>query len=118
VYAGVGVLPDGAELPGAISIGTKPTFGEHARAVEAFLLTSEPGRPRPGADHGWTPLRDLPEYGWRLRLRFGAWVRDMVKFDSLSELLTQMTRDCERVQEWSAGRGSGAREGTEEAACR
>ena len=38
MYAGVGVLPDGREVPAAISVGTKPTFGEHARAVEAFLM--------------------------------------------------------------------------------
>jgi riboflavin kinase/FMN adenylyltransferase len=96
VYAGVGVLPDGPDVAAAISVGTKPTFGEHGRAMEAFLIF-DPGPGRPGSPGG--PIEGLPEYGWRLRLRFAAWVRDQVRFGSVGELLGQMGRDCERVRE-------------------
>jgi riboflavin kinase / FMN adenylyltransferase len=114
IYAGIGTLPDGRELPGAISVGTKPTFGEHRQTVEAFLL-SEPGRPRPGSSSEarspgrgrpgspWSPLPGLPEYGWPLRLSFTAWLRDQLRFDSVPDLTAQIERDCARVLSLSAG---------------
>ncbi|HMN40726.1 MAG TPA: bifunctional riboflavin kinase/FMN adenylyltransferase [Phycisphaerales bacterium] len=93
VYAARAELPDGRSLAAAVSIGTKPTFGANARAVEAFVL-------RPGArDRSWVPLDGLPEYGWTLRLHMLAWVREQVKFLSLPPLLDQMDRDCTRCGE-------------------
>jgi len=85
VYAGQAVLPDGRVRAAAVSIGSKPTFGTGARAVEAFVLG---GR-----------LDGLPEYGWTLGLRLLAWIREQVKFDSLGALVEQMERDCERCHE-------------------
>lgn len=93
VYAGVGRVADGRSFAAAISIGTKPTFGTHARAVEAVLLTEGWG-----IGSTWLPLPSLPEYGWRLALEFHGWVRDQVKFDSLPQLLDQLGRDCAAVQ--------------------
>lgn len=92
VYAGVAHLEDGRRFAAAISVGTKPTFGEHARAVEAFLLRSDGGE-------AWAPLPGLAEYGWGVRLAFLGWVREQVKFGSLEALLAQMARDGERVRE-------------------
>ncbi len=93
VYAARADLPDGRSLPAAVSIGTKPTFGANARAVEAFLL-------RPGArDGAWSPVDGLPEYGWNLRLHMLGWVREQVRFGSLQALLDQMDRDCRRCEE-------------------
>jgi riboflavin kinase/FMN adenylyltransferase len=118
VYAGVGVLPDGREVPAAISVGTKPTFGANERAVEAFLMTGtaqNPGPGRPGSPGAWGALPGLPEYGWRLRLRFVAWVRDQMKYGSVDELLAQMARDCARIGGIVGGVST---EGREVAACR
>lgn len=97
VYAGTGTLPSGAAVPAAISVGTKPTFGERQRTVEAFLLIAEQSGANGAA--AWQPLPGLPEYGWRLRLRFSAWVRDQVRFDSVASLVAQMTRDCDRTRQ-------------------
>jgi riboflavin kinase/FMN adenylyltransferase len=93
VYAATAHLPDGRTLPAALSIGTKPTFGPHARAVEAFLLQPNV------STRTWAPVEGLPEYGWPLRLELLAWVREQVRFDSLPALLDQMERDCQRCHE-------------------
>ena len=90
-------------------------FGTGGRgcAVQAATGTVSKLDPvRPGSPG--RPIDGLPEYGWRLRLRFAAWVRDQVKFGSVDELLEQMGRDCARVREIVAG---GARQG-KEAVCR
>lgn len=96
VYAARAELPDGRILAAAVSIGTKPTFGTHARAVEAFLL--DPAR----RGRAWQPIDGLPEYGWKLRLEMLAWVREQVRFDGLPALLEQMERDCERCAQIAA----------------
>lgn len=93
VYACRATLPDGRVFSAAVSVGKKPTFGEHARAVEAFILN--PG----GAGKRWAPIDGLSEYGWPLRLEFVAWVREQVKYGSLQDLLDQIARDCDRVDE-------------------
>jgi len=83
VYTGGATLPTGQRAVAAISVGTKPTFGESARTCEATLLR-----------HDGRPL-DLPLdwYGFELRLRFGSWIRGQEKFASLDALLAQMERD-------------------------
>lgn len=91
VYAGEAVLPDGSlkGLPdgspviAAISVGTKPTFGESPRTCEATLLAPD-GRPL---------ALPLDWYGVPLRLRFHRWIRGMERFDSLEALLTRMEVD-------------------------
>ena len=95
VYAGEGELPDGRTFGAAISVGTNPHFGGVRRRVEAHLLDC----PREGAS-----ISGLGEYGWRLRLRFWAFVRDQGVFPSLEALLGQMERDCAVCREcWNAG---------------
>ena len=102
VYAGRAELPDGRVLPAAISVGTKPTFGERGRAVEAFLPGVE-------ADAGGA-ISGLPEYGWVMRLEVIAWVREQARFDSVAALVEQMGRDCARVEAMvGAAAGAGAR---------
>ena len=83
VYAGEATLPDGTTAIAAISIGTKPTFGESECTCEATLLA-----------RGGPPL-DLPLdwYGFELRLRFHRWIRAMERFHSVQELLERMELD-------------------------
>lgn len=88
VYAAIARLPSGAEWPAAVSVGTKPTFGPSGRVVEAFIMTPP------------TSPEAVPDaYGWPLTLRFVAFVRDQVCFDSPEELRAQMARDCERIRQ-------------------
>lgn len=83
VYAGEATLPDGTTALAAISVGTKPTFGESARTCEATLLERD-GRPL---------ALPLDWYGFELRLRFHRWIRGMVRFASLEALLARMEGD-------------------------
>ncbi|MFM9994374.1 MAG: bifunctional riboflavin kinase/FMN adenylyltransferase [Phycisphaerales bacterium] len=89
VYAGIARLEDGRRFPAAISIGTKPTFGDRERAVEAVLLDAN--HPRP------VTLPGLPEYGWRLSLHLLGWIRDQVRFASVADLTDQIARDAVRA---------------------
>lgn len=97
VYAGRARLPDGRVLNAAISVGTKPTFGVHERAVEAFLFESGRGTPSGSQPSDWAPIPGLSEYGWTVDLEIVAWVRDQVRFQGLEPLLEQMSRDCARI---------------------
>ena len=83
IYAGIATLPTGARKRAAISIGTKPTFGVHARTVEAFVL-----------DHK-APVDD---YGWTLTLEFSRWLRGQTRFDGVQALLEQMNIDAQRTR--------------------
>ena len=71
----------GVRYPAAISVGTNPTFGDARRSVESFVLD-----------------RDADLYGRLARVEFVAKVRDMVKFDSVDELLDNMARDVANVR--------------------
>ena len=84
VYAGTAELPDGSRRRAAISVGTKPTFGDAERTVEAFLL-----------DH----QAPLDQYGWRLSVTFDRWLREQARFDSVEPLLAQMRRDVVRTRD-------------------
>lgn len=99
VYAGRATLPDGRTLAAAISVGTKPTFGTHARAVEAYLMDDTWEVEARGRSGEWQTIEGLPEYAWELDLEFLAFVRDQVRFESLDALLAQMDRDCQRCLE-------------------
>ena len=77
-----GDMEPGVAYPSAISVGTNPTFGDHRRSVESFVLDRE---------------ADL--YGRLARVEFVAKVRDMAKFDSVDELLKHMARDVAQVRE-------------------
>lgn len=85
VYAGAGALPDGRRFPAAISVGDKPTFDGRMRVCEAHLV----GWRGPVAEGG-------AEYGWRLRLEFGVFLRDQVKYDGVGPLVEQLGRDIAR----------------------
>ncbi|MDY5585299.1 MAG: bifunctional riboflavin kinase/FAD synthetase [Arcanobacterium sp.] len=82
VYAGwlVTSVPGAAatvHLPAAISIGTNPQFAGEQRTVEAHVL----GR------------SDLDLYGQEIALDFVEFLRPMLTFSSLDELLDQMDED-------------------------
>jgi riboflavin kinase / FMN adenylyltransferase len=72
-----------SSFPAAISVGTKPTFGDHPRVCEAHLI-------------GYSgPLDD---YGWTLRLQFHDWLRDQVTYTSVDLLIDQLKRDIARAR--------------------
>lgn len=77
-----GDMEPGIRYAAAISVGTNPTFGDDRRSVESFVLD-----------------RDADLYDRLARVEFIAKVRDMVKFDSVDELLENMARDVARVRE-------------------
>jgi len=84
VYAGA-VEVDGRTMLAAISVGTKPTFGDRPRTFEAYLLDFD---------------GDL--YDRTLEVEVARWVRDQRAFDGVESLVAQMHRDVERVREWHA----------------
>lgn len=71
-----GDMEPGVAYPAAISVGTNPTFGDERRSVESFVLD-----------------RDADLYGRMARVEFADKVRDMVKFNSVDDLLEYMARD-------------------------
>jgi len=72
----------GTSYPAAISIGTKPTFGDHPRVCEAHLI-------------GYDGPQD--DYGWTIHLEFHNWLRDQVAFRGMEPLVDQLRRDIERT---------------------
>jgi len=82
VYAGRVVRASGETLPAAISIGTNPTFGEHSRRVESYVL-----------DRPFGSGQDLNLYGEVIRVEFVEHLRPMVAFDGIDALLAQMADD-------------------------
>ena len=77
VYAGCARGPHG-EFSAAISIGTKPTFNQTPRVLEAHLID-------------WDGSND--DYGWHLEVELHRWVRDQVAFDSVDALKSQIDLD-------------------------
>lgn len=86
VYAGRAAGPDGKTYAAAISVGTKPTFGEHPRLCEAHLIGYQ-GRPC--------------EYGWTMCLQFDQWLRDQIAYERVELLIDQLLRDIQRARESS-----------------
>ncbi|MCP3905417.1 MAG: riboflavin biosynthesis protein RibF [Planctomycetes bacterium] len=84
IYAGTARRPDGRCYAAAISVGTKPTFGAHARVCEAHLLDYD------------GPVDD---YGWTIDLRFERWLRDQVRYDDVARLVEQLQRDLDNVRD-------------------
>ena len=82
VYAVEATTAEGDLWRGAASVGTNPTFGEQPRTLEVHIL-------------GVPSSLDL--YGTTVRVRFLRWIRGMVRFDSVEDLIQQMERDCEKV---------------------
>ena len=77
-----GDMEPGVRYPAAISVGTNPTFGDARRSVESFVLD-----------------RDADLYGRMARVEFVEKVRDMLKFNSVDELLEHMARDVSRTRD-------------------
>ncbi len=71
-----GNIVPGVAYAAAISVGTNPTFGDEQRSIESFVLD-----------------RDADLYGHNARVQFVEHLRDMVKFNSVEELLENMHRD-------------------------
>ncbi|HEX8092553.1 bifunctional riboflavin kinase/FAD synthetase [Jatrophihabitans sp.] len=69
-------------LPAAISVGTNPTFDGRYRSVEAYVLDFD---------------GDL--YGQNLGVEFVHRLRGMIRFDSIEDLITQMTDDVARTRQ-------------------
>ncbi len=81
VDPGPGIEP--GPLPAAISIGTNPTFAGVNRRVEAYVLDRT----------------DLELYDDRVQLRFVEFLRGTWRFDSVDELVEQMTSDVNQARE-------------------
>ncbi|WP_299533158.1 bifunctional riboflavin kinase/FAD synthetase [uncultured Streptomyces sp.] len=82
VYAGW-LEVGGESMPAAISVGTNPQFDGVERTVEAYAIG------RVGLDL----------YGMHAAVDFLAYVRGMLKFDSIDDLLVAMAADVERCTE-------------------
>ena len=85
IYAGQGWVED-RPWPAAINLGPNPTFDEGAAKLEVHLL-------------GFAG--DL--YGQHIEVDFLARLRDIVRFDSVGQLLTQMRRDLAATRSVAAG---------------
>ncbi|MCA1692630.1 MAG: bifunctional riboflavin kinase/FAD synthetase [Actinobacteria bacterium] len=83
IYAGWYERPGGAVHAAAISVGRRPTFGDGTPApiVEAYLLDF---------------TGDL--YGEAARVRFVSRLRDDERFETVEELVTQMSRDVDAAR--------------------
>jgi riboflavin kinase / FMN adenylyltransferase len=83
VYAGTYIGEDDVERPAAISLGRRPTFYAESGMLllEAYLLDFD---------------GDL--YGRRARVRFHRRLRGQERFDSVDDLIAQMTRDVAAVR--------------------
>jgi riboflavin kinase/FMN adenylyltransferase len=80
IYATWACLGDGRYMA-ATSIGTRPTFGDNERAIEAFLLDFS---------------GDL--YGQEIRLEFVQRLRGQVKYDTAQALQEQVDRDVAQTR--------------------
>ncbi len=81
VYAARAVC-EGRTYSAAVSIGTRPTFGDLDRAVEAHLL-ADPG--------------DV--YHCPMTLEFVGYIREQITFDSPDHLRLQIDEDVQRVRD-------------------
>ncbi len=84
VYAGWLVRDggDGVRLPAAISVGTNPTFDGTQRTVEAYVLDRT----------------DLNLYDEVVVVEFTQHLRSNVRFDSIDDLIVQMSTDVDEAR--------------------
>jgi riboflavin kinase/FMN adenylyltransferase len=87
VYAGTAELADSRRFQAAIHVGTRSTFDDTTRTVEAYIL-----------DWAGPVAERTPEYGWPLRLEINHWLRDQARFESVPLLVEQITRDVKRTR--------------------
>ena len=83
VYAGWVYFADGKQLPGAISVGSNPTFAGDNRRVEVHVVGVE--------------FPDMDVYGQPARVEFVSHVRGQVAFTGMEALIDQMRVDVEHV---------------------
>jgi riboflavin kinase/FMN adenylyltransferase len=93
VYAGFADLPDGRRVAAAINVGTRPTVNGLTRRLEAHLFNPDT-TPIPRDSDA---IRGVPEYNWPITLSFTRFVRDQVRFESLSHLTDQLHRDLAAI---------------------
>ena len=81
IYAVQVFLDDGRTVGGACSIGNRPTVEGAGRSIETYLF-------------------DFDEniYGREMEIRFLAYLRPELKFDSLDALVVQMAQDVEQAR--------------------
>lgn len=84
IYAGRLWLGE-SPWPAAVSLGPNPTFDEGRLKIEAYLIDYEGSL-----------------YGQRVELDFLARLRDIVRFDSVDDLIAQMDRDVATVRNMCA----------------
>ena len=77
-----GDMRPGVAYAAAISVGTNPTFGDEERSIESFVLD-----------------RDADLYGYEATVHFVGHLRDMVKFNSVDELLEAMANDVAKARQ-------------------
>lgn len=82
VYAGR-LHCGGHAYPAAVSVGTNPTFGEHDRRVESYVI-----------DHG----HDLDLYGHPARVDLVEHLRPMVAYEGVDALVQQMHADVDAAR--------------------
>ncbi len=85
VYAGWVYFADGKQLPGAISVGSNPTFAGDNRRVEVHVVGVE--------------FPDLDVYGQPARVEFVSHIRGQVTFTGMDALIDQMHMDVEHVSQ-------------------
>jgi riboflavin kinase/FMN adenylyltransferase len=86
VYAGWVTLDEstgGVPMRAAISVGTKPSFGESRRTCEA---------------HAIDVTLPMDRYGTPMRVTFERWIRGQYVFSSLQALVDQIGRDVEAAR--------------------
>ncbi len=87
VYAGTAELADGRRFHSAIHVGTRSTFDDSTRTVEAYIL-----------DWKGPVAEGTAEYGWPLRLEIAHWLRDQARFETVGHLVEQIGRDVNRTR--------------------
>ena len=74
---------DAPYWPAAISVGTNPTFDGAERKVESYVLDRT----------------DLELYGVHVEVVFERRLREMVRFDTIDDLVDQMKRDVDQARD-------------------
>lgn len=83
VYAGWVYFADGRQQPGAISVGSNPTFDGDDRRVEVNVVGVE--------------FPDMDVYGEPARVEFIAHIRGQIEFSGMDTLIEQMRDDVKNV---------------------
>ena len=76
------IEPNGAWLPGAMSIGIRPTFGGQAVTLEVHLID-------------W----DGDLYGREVEVQFADWLRPELKFDGPDALIAAIGNDVSHARQ-------------------